>query len=113
MQELIKELYKKLVGKKTIELLEEKTTVRDDWDKRLVEVRAIGYHNGYYQAIAECITLAEQLDEPKECFYEIVTKNKKCVECSNCGDKKHIETIRLNKFNFCPNCGAKIKREVT
>jgi len=32
-----------------------------------------------------------------------------CVECSACGYRVGRETFLENTFNFCPNCGAKMK----
>jgi hypothetical protein len=71
--------------------------------------------------------LAEQLDEPKECVFEHHDNKCKCNclncnqyfylsdDCDNCnkgiaefGTAKYL----INNFNYCPNCGAKIKREV-
>jgi len=57
------------------------------------------------------IELAEQLDEPRECkiitcAYDtspIATKHYRCDLCN--GDMK-----KQVGWNFCPNCGAKIKR---
>ena len=32
-----------------------------------------------------------------------------CVECSACGYRVGRETFLENTFNFCPNCGARMK----
>ena len=32
-----------------------------------------------------------------------------CVECSECGYRVGRETFQENTFNYCPNCGARMK----
>lgn len=36
-----------------------------------------------------------------------------CVECSRCGYRVGRETFLENTFNFCPNCGAHMRRTKT
>lgn len=32
------------------------------------------------------------------------------VSCTNCECKLTVSEFRLNKWNYCPNCGAKMER---
>jgi hypothetical protein len=76
------------------------------------------------RAYEHAIKLAKQLDEPsrEECVMEQVSENES--ECSNCSHLINCYTFTFDEeyeipadgyefyqVNYCPNCGAKIKRE--
>lgn len=99
-QELIEEFY---VRKKDLET--EMKSVNRDFER-------------YYSvlgAIAELIELAEQLDEPKECILD-KKYNLICMNCNQDYSDYQYDAMDhcflADKANYCPNCGAKIKREV-
>jgi transcription initiation factor IIE alpha subunit len=61
------------------------------------------------QVLDHAIYLAKELDEPKECEWKENESNG--YFCSNC----HYDLMRTHatdNFNYCPNCGAKIKKEI-
>jgi hypothetical protein len=60
--------------------------------------------------LEELSNLIEQLDEPKECEWKPDGSNGCfCSKCSYC----LIRTYKTDNFNYCPNCGAKIKKVVS
>jgi hypothetical protein len=53
-------------------------------------------------------------DEIKECkfiFHQGDKFHGSYFECSNCKDCITDGFCRVDKFNYCPGCGAKIKKE--
>ena len=76
---------------------------------------------GYQNALSMAIAFASELDESKECVFIETNESDfdEWFECSRCKRrckepsswlKQNAAVDEGEDFNFCPNCGAKIKR---
>jgi len=76
------------------------------------------YCQGYRDANNYAIELIEQLDELKECEFNENKNIENDFYCSNCKSNFYqchtyecSCTPSISEYNFCPNCGARIRRE--
>ena len=71
----------------------------------LITQREIPYENGEHSMY---VNGGNMKNSGWDLSFSLVPGGSTAVRCTECGCKLTVSEFRLNKWNYCPNCGAKM-----